>query len=78
MPANQVFSVTWLRQALRDMRETVSYIAQDSPEAAKAVAESIWREGQGLCSLPDRGRPGRVPGTRELVLATLPYFLAAR
>jgi plasmid stabilization system protein ParE len=60
------------------MREIAVYIARDSPEAAKVVAERIWQEGQGLCSLADRCRPGRVPGTRELVLEGLLYFLAYR
>lgn len=78
MSADQHYHVDWLRLALRDMREIAAYISQDSPEAAKAVADRIWQESQGLCSLSDRGRPGRVPGTRELVLEGLPYFLAYR
>ena len=78
MSADQYYQVNWLRLALRDMREITVYIAQDSPEAAKAVVERIWQEAQGLCLLADRGRPGRVPGTRELVLEGLPYFLAYR
>lgn len=78
MSADQYYKVNWLRLALRDMREIAAYIAQDSPEAGKAVVERIWQEGQGLCSLADKGRPGRVPGTRELVLDGLPYFLAYR
>lgn len=78
MSADQYYKVNWLRLALRDMREIATYIAQDSPKAGKAVVERIWQEGQILCSLADRGRPGRVPGTRELVLDGLPYFLAYR
>jgi len=78
MSADQYYKVNWLRLALRDMREIATYIAQDSPKAGKAVVERIWQEGQRLCSLADRGRPGRVPGTRELVLDSLPYFLAYR
>ncbi len=78
MSADQHYHVDWLRLALRDMREIATHIAQDSPEAGKAVVERIWLEGQGLCSLAERGRPGRVPGTRELVLDSLPSFLAYR
>ena len=78
MSADQHYHVDWLRLALRDMREIAAYNAQDSPEASKAVVERIWQESQGLSSLADRGRPGRVPGTRELVLEGLPYFLAYR
>lgn len=78
MSADQHYRVDWLRLALRDMREIAVYIAQDSTETAKDVMKRIWQEGQGLCLLADRGRPGRVPGTRELVLDGLPYFLAYR
>lgn len=78
MPAEQRFHVAWLRLALQDIHEIAAYITQDSPEAARVVARRIWQESQGLCSLADRGRPGRVPGTRELVLEGLPYFIAYR
>lgn len=78
MSVDQRLHVEWLCLALRDMRNIAAYIAQDSPEAATAVAERIWQDGQGLCALADRGRPGRVPGTRELVLEGLPYFIAYR
>jgi plasmid stabilization system protein ParE len=76
MSNNQRFTVTWLRLALQDIHECAEYIAQDDPNAAKLVAERIWLEGQSLRVMPDRGRPGRVPGTRELVLQGLPYFIA--
>lgn len=39
MPADQPYHVDWLRLALRDMREIAAYIAQDSPEAAKAIVD---------------------------------------
>lgn len=78
MPLERHYRVDWLHLALRDMREIALHIARDSPEAAKAVVSRIWLEGRGLCLLADRGRPGRVPGTRELVLTDMPYFLAYR
>jgi len=76
MPNNQRYTVNWLRLALQDIHECAEYIAQDDPNAAKLVAERIWLEGQSLRLMPDRGRSGRVPGTRELVLQGLPYFIA--
>ncbi len=78
MPDKREYHVDWLRMALQDMHETATYIARDSPEAARDVVSRIWQEGQSLSSLPDRGRPGRVPGTRELMLEGLPYFPAYR
>ena len=70
--------VIWLHLALQDMQQCAEFIAQDDPETAKQVVDRIWQEGQSLRSLPDRGRAGRVPGTRELVLQGIPYFLAYR
>ena len=78
MPDKQTLRVDWLRLALQDIQDCAEFIAQDSPETAKLIVDRIWQEGQSLRILPDRGRPGRVPGTRELVLQGLPYFLAYR
>ena len=70
--------IIWLRLALQDMQQCAEFTAKDDPETIKHVVDRIWQEGQSLCSLTDRGRPGRVPGTRELVLRGLPYFLVYR
>jgi len=75
---NKHLAVIWLCLALQDMQQCAEFIAQDDPETATQVVDRIWQEGQSLRLLPDRGRPGRVPGTRELVLQGLPYFLAYR
>jgi toxin ParE1/3/4 len=53
----------------------VEYIAGDKPAAANSVARRIWAAAQMLAEQPGIGRPGRVPGTRELVVGGLPYIL---
>jgi plasmid stabilization system protein ParE len=63
---------------LQDIEECAEHIAKDSPGAAEQLVERIWQCGQSLCTMPDRGRPGRVPGTRELVLPEIPYLIAYR
>jgi len=70
--------VAWLRLALEDLHGIGSYLAEHDPEAARDVARHIWAAGQSLAKAPSRGRPGRVPDTRELVLTKYPYFLAYR
>jgi addiction module RelE/StbE family toxin len=70
--------VRWLRQALRDLDEIAIYIARDDQRTAQDVAGRIWETASTLRLSPERGRVGRVPGTRELVLPNLPYFLAYR
>ena len=70
--------VAWLRLALQDLNDIAVFIATDDAVAAQAVVEALWLAGQSLRLHPERGRPGRVPGTRELVLTDLPYFIAYR
>ena len=67
--------VKWTRKALANLDNAVEYIAADKPAAAAKVALKIWNAAMGLADQPGMGRPGRVPGTRELVVPGLPYIL---
>jgi len=67
--------VKWTRKALLNLDDAVEFIAADSPIAASKVAQRIWDAAQQLAAHPRMGRPGRVAGTRELVIAGLPYIL---
>jgi toxin ParE1/3/4 len=52
----------------------MDYIAQDSPAAAVDVDEAIEHQADELERHPEIGRPGRVPGTHELVIARTSYI----
>jgi toxin ParE1/3/4 len=65
--------VRWLRRALRNLEEEADYIARDDPQAAAQV-ERIAASVDLLASQPALGRPGRVPGTRELIITGTPYI----
>ena len=67
--------VKWSRKALLNLELAVEYIAADNPTVASEVAQRIWDASQILADQPGMGRPGRVPGTRELVIPGLPYIL---
>lgn len=54
------------------------YIAKDNPAAAQKVVETIYSTAEKLESFPDMGKPGRVPGARELPLAKFPYTIVYR
>ena len=71
-------AVRWLTLALEDLHDIAAYLAERELDAAKEVAQCIWNAGQSLAVLSSRGRAGRVAGTRELVLADFPYFIAYR
>jgi len=70
--------VKWLRQALRNLDEEAAYIAQDSPGSAAAFVKHLTESAAMLAAHPHMGRPGRVPGTRELVVTRFPYILPYR
>ncbi len=70
--------IRWLRKALRNLDEEASYIAADDPKAARLVVERIFEAVEQLRNQPAAGRPGRVPGTRELVVRNTRYILPYR
>jgi toxin ParE1/3/4 len=70
--------VKWLRIALANLNDEAEYIAQDNPAAAIRVAESIQQAVENLRLFPAMGRPGRVLGTRELVVPGTPYIIPYR
>ena len=59
--------------AQADIEAAFAYIAQDSPRAAQIVVERILASLESLPEHPGMGRPGRVEGTREMVIARTPY-----
>ena len=77
MPGGPV-RVRWIRKALANLDAEAAYIAQDNPQAARAMVERIQEAVSLLSDNPVLGRPGRVPGTRELVVSDTPYILPYR
>lgn len=69
--------VTWTPAALRDLEAVLTYLAAQNPLAAKRLVDEILSVSDSLATLAHRGKPGRVPGTRE-VLADRPYVLVYR
>ena len=71
--------VIWTRRAFKHLDEIQDFIAQDRPIAAfEVVTDLTARTMSTLETAPMAGRPGRVPHTRELVFADLPYIVAYR
>ena len=66
--------VIWRAGARDDRRRIFSYLAERNPAAAARLIEALILTADSLASFPDRGRPGRARGTRELVAAS-PYLL---
>lgn len=70
--------VRWLRKALRNLDDEASYIAADSPDAAQLVVQRVLEAVAMLAHQPGMGRPGRVSGTRELVVLETRYIVPYR
>lgn len=70
--------VRWTRTALANLDSLAEYIAQDNPRAAGRMVERIYSAVQNLVRHPAMGRPGRVPGTRELVVSGTSYIVPYR
>ena len=61
-----------------NLERIVSRIRQDNPRSARQIADTIYQRCTSLQTFPNRGRIGRIAGTRELVLAPLPFIVVYR
>lgn len=64
----------WTEKSRDDLIEICDYIAQDDLDAAARVSLAIPKAVERLSTYPFSGKPGRVSGTRELVISRLPYI----
>jgi len=72
-------NVVWSPQAINDLTTLHAYIEHDDPAAAQRIVSHILHSVQDLLvRQPQMGRPGRVPGTRELVVPRTPYIVPYR
>ena len=70
--------IVWLYRAVKDLSAARAYIAQDTPEAATKTGRTITSAVAGLANNPAIGRPGRLTGTRELVITGTDYIVPYR
>ena len=60
--------LSWTPEAIADRDAIFDYIEADNPAAAAALDELFSEKAERLTDHPKLGRPGRVEGTRELVV----------
>jgi len=70
--------IRWLKRALANLDAEAAFVALDNPAAAARLVDTIARTDELLAQHPGLGRPGRVEGTRELVVADTPYLVPYR
>ncbi len=61
-------NVVWRPMAIADRERIFDYIAQDNPLAALQLDEEFAAKAQAAARQPTLYKPGRVPGTREIVV----------
>ncbi|MFL5806971.1 MAG: type II toxin-antitoxin system RelE/ParE family toxin [Roseiflexaceae bacterium] len=61
--------------AQNDLDGHFDYIFEHNPDAAERIYNAIVGRIRGLRDTPHIGRPGRVQGTRELVISSTPYLV---
>lgn len=68
----------WAESALDELGEGIAWYAERNPVAAQRMLEEINHAAVSLVAteVPSKGRPGRLVGTRELVVSSrTPYIL---
>jgi toxin ParE1/3/4 len=70
--------VRWLAGAADSLEAIHEYLAQDNVAAADRMVEIVLAAVSRLSEHPNMGRPGRVLGTRELVISGASYIIPYR
>ena len=71
-------TIVWSPRAIGHLADLRSHIARDNPNAANRIAGALLEAVERLAELPNWGRPGRVAGTRELIVPGTPYVIPYR
>jgi len=70
--------IRWLRKALENLDQEANHIAREDPQAARLVVRRIVHAVSLLAENPALGRPGRLPGTHELLVPGTRYLIPYR
>ncbi len=70
--------IEWLPEAARNLTAQLEWIAEHNLWAAIDMGDAIHAAVSRLAAHPAMARPGRVAGTRELVVVGTPYIVVYR
>jgi len=63
----------WTTEAAADLERITDDLFEHTPERAARLVRALYDAPATLLTFPNRGRPGKKEGTRELVMSPLPY-----
>jgi toxin ParE1/3/4 len=67
--------IKWLETALDNIAHIADRLSENDPAAARRMVTKIRLSIDNLTKHPTMGRPGRVKGTRELVIVGTFYIV---
>jgi toxin ParE1/3/4 len=70
--------IRWTSAAAADLQQINDYLAAQRPHYRLATIRKIYDTIRSLKQTPQRGRPGREEGTREILFPPLPYVAVYR
>jgi len=70
--------IRWTAVAAGDLKSVHDYLSEHTPARADAVVDGILASIDVLEQYPNLGRPGRLEGTRELVITGTPFIVFYR
>jgi toxin ParE1/3/4 len=70
--------IEWLPDAEQGLAAQLEWVAEHNPWAALDMGDAIHAAIARLADYPAIARPGRVAGTRELVVVGTPYIVVYR
>ena len=70
--------IKWLRRAPLNLDEEAAYLAKDSPRMTSEFVQHLRDSVAMLVQHPNMSRPGRIAGTRELVVTRFSYLVPYR
>jgi toxin ParE1/3/4 len=65
----------WSEASVQDLEEISEYLHRNHPSFAQETIQRIYNSARSLRQFPEKGRHGKLRGTRELALAPLPYVI---
>jgi toxin ParE1/3/4 len=65
----------WTQEAAADLERIADYLFEHTPDRAERLVRALYEAPATLLMFPNRGRPGKKEGTRELVMSSLPYIV---
>jgi toxin ParE1/3/4 len=65
----------WTHEAAADLARIADYLFEHAPGHAERLVRALYDAPTTLLTFPNRGRPGKKEGTRELVMSSLPFIV---